>query len=188
MEKTPDELAAETAQQEAEQKAQAEAEAKLNEEKSKLLNLEKDELYKIIQETRSEAKERRLKEKELTEKLSEFEKKQEEANQKDLKSKGKHEEIIAELNKKLSELEPAAKEHREYVDKRKETLKLSLEEKGIWIESFTTLNLSALEELDNKSKPKTPTDSGKNFHSKANTNGNENLTPEEKMVSGGIYK
>lgn len=182
--KTPEEL--EAIKQEAELKATAEAEAK-EKEKSKLLE-KPDELYKELQDTRSEAKERRLEAKALKDKIVEYEKRDEDAKQKDLKAKGKHEEIIAELNKKLDDLEKekeVAEKWRGYETQKKEKIKKSLEEKGIWIDSFAKLDLSELEALDEKFKStdKSPTDTSRNFTTK---NGKDEREPWEKMKT--IYK
>ena len=81
--KTPEELSAE--------KAKADAEAKHAEEQSKLLGLTPEEYIQMIRETRAEAKEKRLKLKEATEKLSAYEKAEADAKEKDLKQKGKYE-------------------------------------------------------------------------------------------------
>ena len=182
--KTPEEL--EAIKQEAELKATAEAEAK-EKEKSKLLE-KPDELYKELQDTRSEAKERRLEAKALKDKIVEYEKRDEDAKQKDLKAKGKHEELIAELNKKLDDLEKekeVAEKWRGYETQKKEKIKKSLEEKGIWIDSFAKLDLSELEALDEKFKStdKSPTDTSRNFTTK---NGKDEREPWEKMKT--IYK
>ncbi len=81
---TPEELAAQ--QLEAEKTAKAEAEAKEKEEKDKhekLKSLSEEEKLKEILDLRSEAKQRRLKEKELSDRLAEFEKKQADEIEKD---------------------------------------------------------------------------------------------------------
>ena len=70
---TPEELAAQ--QLEAEKTAKAEAEAKEKEEKDKhekLKSLSEKEKLREILDLRSEAKQRRLKEKELSDRLAEF--------------------------------------------------------------------------------------------------------------------
>jgi len=187
--KTPEELEAQRIESEKTVKAEADAKEAAEKEKEKSKLLEKpDELYKELQETRSEAKERRLEAKALKDKIAEYEKRDEDAKQKDMKAKGKHEEIIAELNKKLNELEnekTVAEKWRQYESAKKEKIKKSLEEKKLWMESFAKLDLSELEALDEKFKTadKSPTDTSRNFTSK---NGKDEREPWEKMV--GNYK
>lgn len=152
------------------------------EEKSKLLALDKEELLKIISKGNSESAERRIKLKEANEKLAEFERKEKEEKEKELKAKGKHEEIITDLKSKLEKAEPLANEYTDYLNKKKEVIKTSLTEKGLWVESFDSLKLSELETLDNKFKEgltKVDTDTGNNFVK--NKNGIDTREPWEKM-------
>ena len=182
---TPEELAAQ--QLEAEKTAKAEAEAKEKEEKDKhekLKSLSEEEKLKEILDLRSEAKQRRLKEKELSDRLADFEKKQADEIEKDKKAKGKYDEIIADYKKKLEEYEPLATKHKEYVEKKKAILQKSLEEKKVWKESFAKLDLEDLEDIADafkKDSDKSPTDSSNKFT--ANKNGKDDREPWEKMMS-----
>lgn len=173
--KTPEELSAE--------KAKADAEAKHAEEQSKLLGLSPEEYIQMIRETRAEAKEKRLKLKEATEKLSAYEKAEADAKEKDLKQKGKYDEIISAKDKLISEYEPKVKEFEEYINKKKQAVKKDLETAGVWTESLNKLPLTELEAIAEKFKTKTPTDSSRNF---VNNGKGYEKTPEEKMA--GIYK
>lgn len=173
--KTPEELATE--------QAKADAEAKHAEEHSKLLGLTPEEYIQMIRETRAEAKEKRLKLKEATEKLSAYEKAEADAKEKDMKEKGKYKELIEAKDKLISEYEPKVKEFEEYINKKKDAVKKDLETAGVWTESFNKLPLTELEAIAEKFKTKTPTDRLRNFSS--NEKGYEK-TPEEKMA--GIYK
>jgi hypothetical protein len=122
---------------------------------SGLENLNPSELIEIIKETRSEAKTRRLKEKELSEKLAEYENKftLEEQNKKI--AEGKKDEVISELMEKLKskekEYEPfveKAKRYDEYDSSKRTKIKSVLGDN--WLTSFETLPLSDLEELASK--------------------------------------
>ena len=159
----------------------------------KLKSLSEEEKVKEILNLRQESKERRLKEKELSERLTAYEAEKEAEKQKDLRAKGKHEEIIAELNKKLTErekemnaLKPLAEKYTEYNTVKKATIKKSLEDKSVWMDSFDKLDLQELEALAEKfhTPQKTGTDTSKNFT--PSPNGKDERTPEEKMA--GIYK
>jgi hypothetical protein len=186
MEKTPEELEVEAVKLEAETKAKADAEAKAKEETDrheKLTSLSDEEKVNEILALRSEAKERRLKEKEISEKLSEFEKKQADEIEKDKKAKGKYDEIITDLKKKLEEFEPLANKYKEYDETKRQKIKESLTEKELWIESFAKLDLSELEALDekfSKTPKKVPTDDSKNFVPKGKADDRE---PWEKLMS-----
>ena len=153
----------------------------------KLKSLSEEEKVKEILNLRQESKERRLKEKELSERLSEFEKKQAEEIEKDKKAKGKHEEIIDELKKELASLKPLAEKYTEYNTVKKATIKKSLEDKSVWMDSFDKLDLQELEALAEKfhTPQKTGTDTSKNFT--PSPNGKDERTPEEKMA-GSLYK
>jgi DNA repair exonuclease SbcCD ATPase subunit len=177
---TPEELEA-IAKQEAEAK-EIEAKQQAETEKAKLLEQSKEDIYSELQKTRSEAKERRLKEKELSEKLLEYEKKEALEKEKELKAKGKFEDILTEYKTKLEKVEPLANEYMEYLTAKKEVIKKSLEEKGLWVESFNGLKLSELEGIDNKFKEnssKVSTDSSNSF---VNKNGKDTREPWEKMM------
>lgn len=183
--KTPEELAAE---QEAQQlaKAKADAEAEALEVKAKLLEKSKEDIYEELQKTRSEAKERRLKEKELSEKLAEYEKAKADEIEKDKKAKGKFEELLAEYKQKLDKAEPLANKFIEYAENKRKTIKDSLMEKDLWIESFSNIELTELETLAAKllqNSKTVPTDDSKNF---TKNNGKDTRDPAEKLMS--IYK
>lgn len=159
--------------------------------KDSLSELSTDELVKIIKETRTEAKERRLKEKELSEKIAEFESKisQEEQNKK--LAEGKKDEVILELQEKLKskekEFEPfveKAKKYDDYDNTKRTKIKGVLGDN--WLSSFDNMPLSELEELasklnsnvklldtDNGSKSKLP---AKEFFSMEEL---KKLTPEQ---------
>lgn len=177
--KTPEELAAEKANAE----AKSAEETKNAEEQSKLLGLTPEEYIQMIRETRAEAKEKRLRLKEVTEKLSAYEKAELAAKEKELKEKGKYKELLDAKDKLISEYEPKVKEFEEYISNKKNAVKKDLETAGVWTESLNKLPLTELEAIAEKFKTKTPTDSSRNFSS--NGNGYEK-TPEEKMA--GIYK
>lgn len=147
--------------------------------KSQLDTLDKTELIEIIKSTRSEAKNYRLTKKELEEKLAQIEKDKSEEIQKKKIEDGKKDEVIAELNKKLSELEPVANEYKQYQSSKKEALKERLGDK--WLDSFNNLPIGDLEILAEKfSIPIKLSDT-------ADGNGlspkNESLTDEEKLIA-----
>ncbi len=180
---TPNEAETKTAEQlEAER-----LEKEIADRHEKLKSLSDEEKLKEILALRNEAKERRLKEKELSDKLAEFEKKQAEEVEKDKKAKGKHEEIIADLKKELESLKPLAEKYTEYNKVKKAAIKKSLEEKEVWMDSFNKLELTELEALAEKfNSTATPkTDTSKNFAPSGN--GKDERTAEEKMADS-IYK
>lgn len=139
-----------------------------------------------LAKTRVEAKERRLKIKELEEKLSVFEAEKEAERLKEMKAKGKYEELISELQKKLNEYEPLAVKFIDYEKNKKEAIKKSLEDKELWTESFNKLDLAELEALTEKlikkTPPANPTDTSSKF---GNNNQNDERDPYEKLA--GIY-
>ena len=119
---------------------------------SKLKELSADELIDIIHETRKEAKERRLKEKELSEKLSTLEAKIGEEEQNKKIAEGKKDEVILELQQKLKtkddEYKPfidKASKYDEYDSSKRTKLKETL--KDNWLPSFENMPLIELEEL-----------------------------------------
>jgi len=185
--KTPEQLEAETAKIESEKAEKEKLEKEIADRHEKLKSLSEEEKVKEILNLRQESKERRLKEKELSERLSEFEKKQAEEIEKDKKAKGKHEEIIDELKKELASLKPLAEKYTEYNTVKKATIKKSLEDKSVWMDSFDKLDLQELEALAEKfhTPQKTGTDTSKNFT--PSPNGKDERTPEEKMA-GSLYK
>lgn len=135
---------------EEEQKA---AEAAIH--KDQLSELSTEELVKIIKETRSEAKERRLREKELNDKILEFESKFETEAQNKKIAEGKKDEVILELQEKLKskdkEFEPLkekAIKFDEYDLTKRNKIKEVLGDS--WLNSFNTMPLVELEELASK--------------------------------------
>lgn len=151
-------------------------------EHGKLLGLTPEEYIQMIRETRNEAKDRRLKLKELTEKLSAYEKRETEEREKKLKESGELQTLLDEKDKLINEYKPKVEEFEKYIDKKKRAVKSELEAAGVWSESLSKLSLIDLENIAEKFKTKTPTDNSKGFK---NNNGYEK-TPEEKMA--GIYK
>ena len=125
------------------------------EKKDTLSELSTEELVKIIKETRSEAKERRLKEKELNDKILEFESKFETEAQNKKIAEGKKDEVILELQEKLKskdkEFEPLkekATKFDEYDMTKRNKIKEVLGDG--WLNSFNTMPLVELEELASK--------------------------------------
>lgn len=123
--------------------------------KDSLSELSTDELVSIIKETRNEAKQRRLENKELSDKIASFESKlAEEETQKKL-AEGKKDEVIMELTEKLKnkekEFEPfieKAKKYDEYDKAKRDSLKEVL--KDNWMESFNTMPLMDVEKIASK--------------------------------------
>ena len=125
------------------------------EQKSTLEGKSADELIEIIRETRKEAKERRLKEKEVSEKLSQLEAKIGEEEQNKKIAEGKKDEVILELQQKLKlkddEYKPViekATKYDEYDSAKRDELKESLQDS--WMTSFDTMPLIELEKLASK--------------------------------------
>ena len=123
--------------------------------KDQLSELSTEELVKIIKETRSEAKERRLREKELSDKILEFESKFETEAQNKKIAEGKKDEVILELQEKLKskdkEFEPLkekATKFDEYDLTKRNKIKEVLGDS--WLNSFNTMPLVELEELASK--------------------------------------
>jgi hypothetical protein len=129
-----------------------------------------DELLDIIKSTRNEAKERRLKEKELSDKLAELQSKFEQDEQAKKIAEGKKDEVILELQQKLKtkddEYKPyieKATKYDEYDSSKRNQLKEIL--KDDWLSSFENMPLIELETLASKFSfgVKLPdTDNGKN--------------------------
>ena len=123
--------------------------------KSTLEGKTADELIDIIRETRNEAKNRRLKEKELTDKLTEFETKFADEEQKKKIAEGKKDEVILDLTEKLKQKD---KEYQPVIDKAKKydeydtTKRAKIKEvlANDWMPSFDNLPLIELEELASK--------------------------------------
>lgn len=169
VEKTPEELIIEKAETE---KA----------EHGKLLGLTPEEYIQMIRETRNEAKDRRIKLKEVTEKLTAYEQREQEEKEKKLKESGKLQELLEEKDRLINEYKPKVEEFEKYINNKKKAVKSELETAGVWSESLSKLSLTDLENIAEKFKTKTPTDSSKGFKN----NVNYEKTPEEKMA--GIYK
>lgn len=128
------------------------------------------ELLDIIKTTRNEAKERRLSEKELKDKLTQLEAKLSDDEQAKKIAEGKKDEVIAELQQKLKtkddEYKPyidKATKYDEYDSSKRTQLKEIL--KDNWLSSFDNMPLIDLETLASKLSfgVKLPdTDNGKN--------------------------
>lgn len=139
-------------------------------EKNALEGKSASELIDIIRETRTEAKDRRLKAKELEEKLSAIEAERQKQEQDKKIEQGKLSEVVEELKNKLAEkdkeFEPVkqkAEKYDEYDKSKRETLKGTLGNK--WLNSFETMPLLDLETLASHltSSVKLPdSDNGKN--------------------------
>lgn len=121
-------------------------------EKSTLEGKSADELIEIIRETRKEAKDRRLKVTELSDKLSGLEAKINEEEQNKKIAEGKKDEVILELQQKLKlkddEYKPfieKATKYDEYDSSKRGKLKEALSDG--WLSSFETMPLIELEEL-----------------------------------------
>ena len=114
-----------------------------------------DQLIDIIRETRNEAKNRRLKEKELTDKITELEAKVTQTDQDKLLAEGKKDELIetlkTQLKSKDDEYKPfkeKATKYDEYDKTKREKIKEILDKD--WMPSFDNLPLIELEELASK--------------------------------------
>lgn len=116
-----------------------------------LNDLSPDELVEIIRQTRSEAKQRRLKERELEDKLAGIEIEKSKQDQAKKIAEGKKDEVIQDLTKQLEELKPKATEWDSYNKSKRDTIKDVL--KDNWIDSFNLMPLSDLEKLASKFKP-----------------------------------
>lgn len=120
------------------------------------------ELIEIIHETRSEAKARRTREKELSDRLSSYEAKQNELEQSKKIAEGKKDEVISDLTKQLESVTKDAEQWKKYFGTKKTKIKESLKEN--WLDSFDLLPLEDLEALElkfNNSSTLLETDGGK---------------------------
>lgn len=117
-------------------------------EKNKLDDLSVPELIDIIKETRSEAKQRRLKERELQEKLEAIESEKTKQEQDKKLAEGKKDEVIIDLTKQLEDVKKKASQWDEYNSVKRGQLKDQL--KDNWLESFEIMPLSELEILASK--------------------------------------
>lgn len=115
------------------------------EQDSKLLELKPEELVGIIKDLRKENGEKRVKFKEIEEKLTSFEKAQLEAEEKKKLEEGKKDEIIESYKKKLAELEPKANQFDSFLTSKRESAKEKLGDK--WKESYGNLPIADLESL-----------------------------------------
>ena len=138
--------------------------------KSKLKELSTDELIDIIHDVRQEAKQRRLKEKELNEKLEAIEAEKSQQEQDKKIAEGKKDEVILELQEKLKkkdeEFKPfvdKAKLHDDYDSSKRNAIKEVLSDN--WLASFENMPLAELEQLASKLNSDVKlldTDTGKN--------------------------
>ena len=132
---------------EEEKQAAAEKERLENEKKS-LGEKDSSELIDMIRELRGEAKDRRLKAKELEDKLNEFQvQKQKEEQDKKL-AEGKKDEVIIDLTKQLEEANKIVKSHKDYENAKRSSIKDLM--KDDWLESFNLIPLSDLEKIASK--------------------------------------
>lgn len=129
-----------------EQKVADAAKIELEAQKKSLEGKSADELIEIIRETRNEAKERRLKEKELSDKLSAFESEKDKAAQEKKIAEGKKDEVINELTDKMKIFEAKAKQFDEYDKSKRDLLKKEIGDDN-WLGSFDNLSLIDLEKL-----------------------------------------
>lgn len=123
--------------------------------KSKLKELSTDELIDIIHDTRNEAKQRRLKEKELNERLEAIEAEKSTQEQAKLIAEGKKDEVILDLQQKLKKKDEdfkpfidKAQKYDDYDSSKRGKLKEVLT--NDWLESFNSMPLIELEELASK--------------------------------------
>jgi hypothetical protein len=138
-------------------------------EKSTLEGKSVGELLDIIKSTRNEAKERRLSEKELKDKLAQLEAKLSDDEQAKKIAEGKKDEVILELQQKLKikddEYKPfidKATKYDEYDSSKRNQLKEVLKDK--WLPSFDNIPLIDLETLASQlssGKKLLDTDNGK---------------------------
>lgn len=131
---------------------------------NKLESLDAAELVKIIKETRSEAAQRRIKEKELEAKLSELtsQKEKEETDKK--LAEGKKDEVITDLKNQLESYKSKADKFDSYDKSKREQIKTNLGDE-YWLPSFDAMPLNELEQLAtkfNKGETVPDTDSGNN--------------------------
>lgn len=114
-----------------------------------------EELISIIKETRSEAAERRVKNKELESKIEELQTSIDNVTQKEKLADGKKDEVIQDLTNKLNEAQSKVKDYESTVNKwneyettKREAFKKTLGEN--WLDSFESLPLTDLEKLSSK--------------------------------------
>jgi alanyl-tRNA synthetase len=130
---------------------------------NKLESLDASELVKIIKETRSEAAQRRIKEKELETKLNELTSQKEKEETEKKIAEGKKDEVITDLTRQLASYKSKADQFDSYDKSKREKIKTELAEN--WIDSFETLPLNDLELLAtkfNKGEKVPETDGGSN--------------------------
>jgi hypothetical protein len=106
------------------------------------------ELIDIIRETRSEAKQRRLKEKELSDRLEATETEKTKSEQDKKLAEGKKDEVITDLTKQLEAVKTKASEWDKYNETKRAQIKEQL--KDNWMDSFGLIPLSELEILASK--------------------------------------
>lgn len=145
-----------------------------------LNELSPSELIEIIRQTRSEAKEKRLLNKELSERIAEIDKAKSLEEQKKLEEEGKFKELLTAKEKEIETLnqtlKPKADEYDKFRQEEIEAIKKVLGDK--WDDEFSNLSLPALRKMavTLSKKPDPKLDAGSNG---ANVDGKE-LTAEQK--------
>ena len=175
-----------------EEKKAAEAKAKeeLEAQKKSLEGKSADELIDIIRQTRSEAKDRRLKERELEEELQKMKDAQKAKEEAKLKEDGKLKELIEAKEKELSNFQSEvttyktkAEEFEQFKQSKIDDAKKKLGDK--WDEDYSKLSLTALDKLVNSL-----TLEGKNINVDKGSKGDEvkiELTEEQKKTARAMY-
>jgi len=142
-----------------EEEKQLEAEKELAEEKAKEKLKSVDELTELLQSTRSEAKQRRLKERELEEQIATMKAKQKEGEEAKLIEDGKLQELVdskstelLELQAKLVTAETVAEEAKTFKAAKVEDAKKKMGSK--WLDGYANLSLTELDALVNLVVPK----------------------------------
>lgn len=161
---------------------------KVDDDKTKLSKLNPEDLILIIKDLRKENAERRTKDKVLSDKVFLYETEDEKRKKKDLTDKGKHEEIIKQLEAdkltltdKIKILEPEAENFKTYQTTKRESFKKQLGDK--WKTYYDSMPLTDLEDLTADLTQKKPPGT---FDKVGGAGGDVAKTSEEKLQS--IYK
>ena len=115
------------------------------EQESKFKDLEKEELIDLLKRANAEAKNRRLTNEEIQEELNKFKKKEAKVVEDEKKKKGEYEDIISDLKKQISELEPKANQFDSFRQSEIDSAKEKLGDK--WDDNWADLPLPSLKKI-----------------------------------------
>lgn len=178
---TPEEIAAEAAQKTADDLAKKEAFDKAQKE---LKEKNVDDLVNIINDTRTEARDRRLKERELEAELEKIKAETKEKTDAKLLEDGKLQELIDSQKKELAAKTVQADEMRQFKDSRIAHYKTKHGDK--WLDEYSNLSLTAMDALD-KSLTSSNGGGGRTDVGASGDKVKIELTAEQKIEAKGMY-